>query len=83
MTLRVLLKQHGDSPHGNSEVEKHGQTKVVGTIENSGLCILCWRFPIRYSRREREKGGREGGRKKGGLAAWKDCAMKTQRKNKA
>lgn len=36
-----------------------------------------------FKEREREKGGREGGRKKGELAAWKDCAMKTQRKNKA
>lgn len=79
MTLTILLKQYGDSHHGDSEGKKHGQTKVVGTVENSGLYILCWRFFLSGIQGERKR-ERENER---GLASWNDCAMKTQRKNKA
>lgn len=55
MTLTILLKQYGDSHHGDSEGKKHGQTKVVGTVENSGLYILCWRFFFYQVFKERER----------------------------
>lgn len=58
------------------------------TDEGSGYHRKFWIIHIMleisyevFKERERKGGGKEGGR--GGLAAWNDCSMKTQRKNKA